>query len=367
IRMEIFPDLSNAGKSALDLSPFPKDANGHPDYTRFDPAFFQHYEKRLGQLRDLQIEADLILFHPYGNNVGLNLHSPDDERYLRYVVARFGAYRNVWWSLANEWDLVRTKTEADFARYGESVSANDPYHHLLSIHNSAVIFNNTLPWITHASIQNGSAVESYASAELYRDVYRKPVVYDEVKYEGNAPQRWGRLSAEEMVQRFWEGTVAGTYVGHGEIYIGEDGSWLANGGVLKGQSPPRLGFLKSILEDGPPQGLDPIDKWQDTPAAGVPGEYYLFYFGKNTPRSWPFQLYKTGLQDGIRFQAEIIDTWNMTVTPVDGAFVVKKQDNYNFADENGRAIALPDKPYLALRIRRVNDVHSTSPNDTTNN
>jgi hypothetical protein len=36
------------------------------DFTRFNPEFFRHYEKRIGQLRDLGIEADLILFNPYG-------------------------------------------------------------------------------------------------------------------------------------------------------------------------------------------------------------------------------------------------------------------------------------------------------------
>ena len=35
------------------------------DFTRFDPAFFRHFEKRIAQLRDLGIEADVILFHPY--------------------------------------------------------------------------------------------------------------------------------------------------------------------------------------------------------------------------------------------------------------------------------------------------------------
>ncbi|HEY4329434.1 MAG TPA: DUF5060 domain-containing protein, partial [Phycisphaerae bacterium] len=34
------------------------------DFTRFNPAYFQNLEKRVGQLRDLGIEADLILFHP---------------------------------------------------------------------------------------------------------------------------------------------------------------------------------------------------------------------------------------------------------------------------------------------------------------
>ena len=34
------------------------------DFTRFNPLFFQHLEKRVGNLRNLGIEADVILFHP---------------------------------------------------------------------------------------------------------------------------------------------------------------------------------------------------------------------------------------------------------------------------------------------------------------
>jgi hypothetical protein len=99
------------------------------------------------------------------------------------------------------------------------VQASDPYGHLRSIHNGMLIYNHMQPWVTHVSIQNGSAVEDFGRAVIYRDVYRKPVVFDEVKYEGNLPQRWGNLSPEEMVLRFWEGTIAGTYVGHGETYL----------------------------------------------------------------------------------------------------------------------------------------------------
>jgi hypothetical protein len=43
----------------------------------------------------------------------------------------------------------------------------------------------------------------------------------------------------------------------------------------------------------------------------------------------------------------------MTITPVDGVFEVKKRDNYTFADKGGRSIALPGRPYMALRIVRV--------------
>ena len=86
------------------------------------------------------------------------------------------------------------------------------------MHNGYAFFDHTRPWITHASIQNESAVEEPERAQLYRDPYNKPIVYDEVKYEGNIASRWGQLTAEEMVFRFWNATVAGTYCGHGETY-----------------------------------------------------------------------------------------------------------------------------------------------------
>jgi hypothetical protein len=233
------------------------------------------------------------------------------------------------------------------------VLASDPYGHLRSIHNGSVLYNHTQPWVTHASIQNGSAVEDFGRAVLYRDVYRKPIVFDEVKYEGNLPQRWGNLSAQELVLRFWEGTIAGTYVGHGETYRDpRDIIWWAKGGVLHGESPARLAFLRKILEQAPPEGLEPIDKWQDCPFAGKRGRYYLGYFGRETPAAWPFMLNKTGLVNGMKFTVEVIDTWNMMITPVDGIFEITKHDDYTFADKDGRSVPLPARPYMALRIRR---------------
>ena len=55
----------------------------------------------------------------------------------------------------------------------------------------------------------------------------------------------------------------------------------------------------------------------------------------------------------MRFKVDIIDTWNMTITPVPGEFVTKKQDNYYFADADGKSVALPGKPWIALRIINV--------------
>jgi len=219
------------------------------DLSRFNPDYFRHYEQRLAQLRDLGIEADLILFNPYGKPWGFDtMDAATDERYVRYVVARFSAYRNVWWSMANEFDFLRTKTMADWDRYFQIVQEADPYSHLRSIHNGTLLYDQNKPWVTHVSIQNGAAVEESGRAQIYRDVYRKPIVYDEVKYEGDSQFRWGNLSGRELVHRFWSGTVAGTYVGHGDyFYRDETDTWTSFGGTLHGESAPRLAFLRKIL------------------------------------------------------------------------------------------------------------------------
>jgi len=331
------------------------------DLTKFNPDYFRHYEQRLAQLRDLGIEADLILFNPYGKPWGFDtMDAATDERYIRYVIARFGAYRNIWWSIANEFDFLRTKTMADWDRYFEIVQEADPYGHLRSIHNGTLLYDHNKPWVTHVSMQNGAAVEESGRAQMYRDVYRKPVVYDEVKYEGDSLYRWGNLSAQEMVHRFWCGTVAGTYVGHGDyFYTDATDTWTSFGGALRGASAPRLKFLRQILDDGPADGIDPIDKWQDPNTAGKPGEYYLIYFGRAAPTAWPFQLYKTGVADGQRYKVELLDTWGMKVTPVGGEFVAKKKDNYHFVDTASRSVELPGGPGVALRIRRIDGADGT--------
>jgi hypothetical protein len=182
-----------------------------------------------------------------------------------------------------------------------------------------------------------------------------------VKYEGNIESRWGQLSAEELVFRFWNGTVAGTYVGHGETFKSDDQIlWWSKGGVLKGQSPARLAFLKKILDDAPADGIEPIDRWQHPEIGGQAGKYYLIYLGKQTPTNWDFQIPKPPLgklqsADGMKFTVEVLDTWNMTVTPMPGEFTLKKTGNYFYADKDGRNVPLPGKPYMAIRIKRVKE------------
>lgn len=356
LRMCIFPKWYAYNRAEPPRYPYEGTPPNQWDLTRFNPAFFRHQEMRIAQLLKLGIEADLILFHPYDEgHWGFDrMDAASDDRYLRYLIARVAAYRNVWWSMANEFDFMKEKKPADWDRYFHIVEKHDPYNHLRSVHNGRLIYDNNKPWVTHASIQNGSALADFGRALLYRDVYRKPVVFDEVKYEGDIAERWGDLSAEEMVHRFWQGTIAGTYVGHGETYKHPQNIlWWACGGKLHGQSPARLAFLRKVLEDTPAEGLEPIDKWQDEQTCGQAGSFYLIYFGKQRRTEWLFELPRAGLAAGMRFSVEVLDTWNLTVTPVPGEFKIIVDATYRYHAEGLKKVKLPGNPYMALRIRRI--------------
>jgi uncharacterized protein DUF5060/uncharacterized protein DUF5605/uncharacterized protein DUF4038 len=331
LRMCIFPKSYAFNQNEPLLYPFPRDASGTNDYTQFNPAFFRHIEKRIEQLSQLGIQADLILFHPYDRWGYAKMPSEVDDRYLRYLVARLAAYRNVWWSLANEYDFLKAKQMSDWDRFFRIVQQSDPYSHLRSIHHSKVMYDHSKPWVTHLSIQD----DEFLKTAGYLKQYMKPVIYDECKYEGNIHQRWGNISAQEMVRRFWLGTVCGAYVGHGETYLdSKDILWWSKGGVLRGESPKRIAFLRRILEEGPVEGLNPISEYYL--GAGQPGKFYLFYFDLHQPADYEFTLDKDAY-----YKADLIDPWEMTITPINGSFQGKF------------SLKLPGKPYLAIRFQAV--------------
>ena len=122
--------------------------------------------------------------------------------------------------------------------------------------------------------------------------------------------------------------------------------------MLRGQSGPRIAFLRRILEEGPSEGLEPIDKWQDARTAGKKGEYYLIYFGREKPTEWTFEIPRTKLNERLRVRVDLIDTWAMTVTPLDGVFELGPKDDYRYRCEDTPRIELPGKPYMLLRLRR---------------
>lgn len=337
-----------------EMEKFPFEGNPEEgwDFSRFNPEYFQHLDECVAQLRDIGVEADFILLRPYDGKWGFHkMDMETNERFIRYLIARLGAYRNIWWSLANENSFMRHLTQEDWDRLFQFVQKTDPYQHLRSIHNAGDLYDYTKPWVTHVSLQYYNAVKEFGISPLLRDIYRKPIVHDEINYEGNIEKRWGQLSGQELTYRFWVALIGGAYATHGEAI---EGGWLSDGGALEGESPSRIAFLRQIIESGPKEGLNPLDQYYLTNAAGKYGEYYLYYFGKDTPKSWAFELPDDELKQGMRFKVDLIDTWNMKITPVNQVFEVESFNRYKFVDKKKSKVKLPNKPYMALRITRIN-------------
>jgi hypothetical protein len=374
---ETLATLSKTGFNKLRMAVFPKDypfntneplqpifleKDGSIDFDRPNPAAFRHFEQQIGRLADMGIEADIVLFHPYDRWGYATMTEAQNRRYVEYATARLSAFRNVWWSLANEYDfMLNTIPVESWDGFCHIIEENDPVRHLKSIHNGdpRMNFDHRKPWISHVCIQNWDVKRT----PEWRQAYGKPIVNDEPEYEGNIWPAWGNINAQELVHRFWVTVMRGGYAGHGETYADPDDLiWWAKGGKLKGESWKRIAFLRHILTDSGVTGLELmsglIDGWPWTRVSGVKdlgGRVSFIYFGEHQPLEWT-----TGLPtDDGRYEVDLIDTWAMTVEPARQIPpLVQHPTRHGTEVRGGQAdaafgVELPGRPYLALRVRKL--------------
>lgn len=321
IRMCVFPKTYKYGNETAPWQYAFKRANGENDYSQPNFDFFQNFDKRIRQLLELGIQADVILFHPYDTEWDYFLMGDEmNERYVRYMIARISAYRNVWWSLANEWDIPKIKVAIDWEGIGTLLQEEDPHQRLRGIHNwyntEDHFYDHSRPWLTHSSIQ---AAQFY-NIPRWRDKYQKPVLFDEMRYEGDVPSGWGNLSGEEMVSYFWMAGLSGSYPTHGETLqnTADDSTevrWWAKGGNLVGESVEPIGFFRQIMEEAPVHQMSPrlivngdsTNQSNNIHILSKEEEYYLAYVADSA------QSISLDLSVESDCQLEIIDTWNMKV------------------------------------------------------
>ena len=339
IRMCVFPKNYDIFiNNEPSLYPFEGSKEKGWDFDRYNPKYFIFLEQNIGKLMGMGIEADLILFHPYDWGKWGFDKMPQQKRlkYVEYLVARLAAYRNIWWSLANEFEYLRIP-EGEWEELFLLIKEKDPYEHLRSIHNGEHWFDVSKSYITHLSVQS----TDFFNIQDWREKYRKPVIIDECVYEGNIPTDWGNLTAEEMTSRFWQVYCRGGYCTHGETYIDPQNIlWWSKGGILHGTSPERIAFLRKIMEERPASGVVPFHNlWNKEMYLFKTNDYYLYYYGNTQQKFARFRL-----PDGVKFRIEVIDTWNMTITAVDGSFS-------GFTE-----IKMPGRPWMAVRIKRQSDL-----------
>ena len=71
-----------------------------------------------------------------------------------------------------------------------------------SVHNCRVLYDFSRPWVTHCSVQRTDIYRTTEDVDQLRIRFKKPVIFDELGYEGDIEHGWGNLTGQELVRRF---------------------------------------------------------------------------------------------------------------------------------------------------------------------
>ncbi|MDO8542154.1 MAG: DUF4038 domain-containing protein [Opitutaceae bacterium] len=311
-----------------------------PDLDRFNPAYFRHLDGVLEEMRKLGMNAELIAlnFYQAPMNDPRLWTQEREQRWLRHLVARYGALDNVFlWTLANEYEThpdgqyrLDRPGDPDWAKdAARFIKKFDPYGHLVTVHplisasarGSKPGADFEAPWrigeffgpgdaMDVISQQTGQEGETVAwdeklqcftgnsptlVASLLADrCYRKPVLNSENGYEylRDYPSYRRQVHHTDKVRRSsWRIASAGGYFATGFAgTLGMSDSWNRKfWGNPKGED--RYTFSLKDEGAGAQLGLlhdffTALSFWRMQPFAGVageavalaePGEVYAIY------------------------------------------------------------------------------------------
>lgn len=204
------PFLDDAGKPTDD-----GDFSHRPN-----PAWF-HRRADVAVRTALEVDliADLILNGPDTRESRSALRARrnggDPAPFLRYVAARYGSYPNVWFCLANEWDIKNPRYTPDqIAAAGTTLRKLLPYPTPISVHGRPANWNGRLntrpPWHDHVSLQGKIRTLARSADFIARNHVRGgrcPVVNDELGYEG----RGDRFSRDDVLEGHLGAFLGGGY------------------------------------------------------------------------------------------------------------------------------------------------------------
>ncbi|MCC6453536.1 MAG: DUF5060 domain-containing protein [Caldilineaceae bacterium] len=215
------------------------------DHDRLDIRYWQRLDDVIRYLESQGMVADLLLFTNSDLAFGTQLQ---DERYLRYILARYAAFPNVIWCLSNEWEYT-AKDQAYWDTMGEIVHSEDPWmvegdaYRALSIHNQTggtaggkfSYFASS--WPVHAIVQYGVRNGQFKFGDQWGNYsivqnrgHEMPVVNDEYGYIGET--RTITLTQTLHRNALWGTVIGGGYASAGDGRFFNDGPQGERGRVL---------------------------------------------------------------------------------------------------------------------------------------
>ena len=195
----------------------------HPgfDYSRFQVSHWQRFERALRLARDRDMIVSVVLdmndsrVHPAPG-------SADEKRFIKYAIARFGAFSNITWDLGD--DLDQYRDERWTHAIGTKVKEWDPYKHLATSHPvDNVHQDHSSDWFDFTSFQEWSREQhAFMLAERKKQEALGRVIpqtNEEHGYKDHYPL-WAKGlesdSADSMRRSAWEIVMAGGHQTMGE-------------------------------------------------------------------------------------------------------------------------------------------------------
>lgn len=223
------------------------------DFTRFNVPYWQKFERMLKYAREKDIIVSVIIFGWNDTPVHPVASSEDERRYLRYVVARLGAYSNVTWDLGDDLDSFRDVVWTHDT--GTLLYEMDAYHHLATSHptDKNGPQDRGAPWFGMTSFQQWERplhawmLEQRKQQTIAGRII--PQVNEEYGYEDHypkwAPYKAPSASADANRRAAWEIAMAGAYQTTGETAkrgtgMGPD----TGGGWVNGRGDDTMIMLK---------------------------------------------------------------------------------------------------------------------------
>ena len=256
-----------------DAQPY-EGTSDNPDRDRLNIPYWRKLDEMVQYMGSKGMVADLIIANPYRNNRQFGTAEQND-RFVRYIVARYAAYPNVIWCVANEWDLSADddryqgpyrQMKADFDRMGALVGKGDPWmadgalRRPLSIHSGTTItfgfFRSA--WPTYAIIQYGGWNPDYTNGDQWGNAgvahnlgHGIPVVNDEYGYMGQTnpkPRIRVNMTRTRLREAIWGIATAGGYGSAGDFRVTPDG--MGNVEITGDwyDAPEEYGDLKRLID-----------------------------------------------------------------------------------------------------------------------
>jgi hypothetical protein len=276
--------------------------NEKPDHSRLNPNFFRLYDGMMEALRDKGIVAHIML-KVYNKKVNWPAKwSADEERYFRYVAARYQAFSNVVWDFSKE--SYNEKDDVLQSRLIDLVRSTDAYGHPTTAHD-----DDSYEWDPQLSrnidFRTDQQHTDWAAMIAFDRARRSyPVLNSEFAYErgvDNLPSYRIQHDWQEQLRRAYLVYFAGGY----GVYYYHNTAWDV---VKPDPEPPgmqRFQLLKETLSGLPYWRMTPSDQLAvGGPCLALPAEAYAFYVEDSRITANLEQL-----ENPERAGVEWIDTW----------------------------------------------------------